>query len=84
MANPVQRGKGYGTAVQRLASDYLLGLPETNSAFAYTMEENVAERRALLKAGFVEEGAMPSEYYRVKPPPERCVLYVRGKEAGGK
>jgi RimJ/RimL family protein N-acetyltransferase len=84
LADARERGKGYGTAVQALASNYLLGLPETNSVFAYTMEDNSAERRALQKAGFAEVGLMPSEYFRVNLPPEKCVLYVRRKESSEK
>jgi len=65
LANPLERGKGYGAAVQRLASDYLLALPETRSVFAFTFLANVAEQRALIKAGFREEGLLPHSHYRV-------------------
>ena len=41
----------------------------------------VAERRALTKAGFVELGPLPHPHYRVEPPPEPCVIYVRIKGA---
>jgi len=77
IANPQERGKGYGTAVQRLAAEYLLGLSETRSVFAYTYTTNEAERRALAKAGFEEAGELPDVHYRVRLPPERSVLYVR-------
>ena len=76
IADPAERGKGYGTAAQVLAVAQLLALPETNSVFAYTMHDNTAERRALSKAGFSEAGLMPHEYYRVNLPREECVLYV--------
>ena len=76
IADPAERGKGYGTAAQRLAIAHLLALPQTNSVFAYTMRENAAERRALLKAGFVEAGPMPHPYYQVALPTEECILYV--------
>jgi RimJ/RimL family protein N-acetyltransferase len=77
IADPTDRGRGCGTAVQALAAEFLLQLAETHSVFAYTFEENVAERRALQKAGFEEVGRMPHPYYRVKLPSETCVLYVR-------
>ena len=77
IADPVERGKGYGTACQKLALNFLLPRPETHSVFAYTFATNKAEQRALQKAGFEEMGPMPSSYYRVRLPPEPCVLYVR-------
>ena len=77
IADPANRGKGYGTAAQALALDFLLQQEETNSVFAYTLIENKAERLALQKAGFVEAGPMPSAYYRVDLPPEECILFVR-------
>lgn len=77
IAEPHDRGKGYGTAVQKLALDYLLQQPETRSVFAYTYAMNKAERRSLEKAGFKEKGYLPHPYYRVSLPPEKSVLYVR-------
>ena len=77
IADPAERGKGYGTASQSLALEFLLPLRETHSVFAYTFETNKAERRALQKVGFEEVGRMPSSHYRVKLPPETCILYVR-------
>ena len=80
IADPAERSRGRGTAAQALASEFLLRLRETHSVFAYTFATNKAERRALQKAGFEEAGLMPSAYYRVKLPPEECVLYVRRRE----
>lgn len=78
IAEPGERGKGYGASAQVLASEFLLGLPQTHSVFAYTMAANAAERRALEKAGFFEEGLLPSEYYDVgRLPPEPCILYIK-------
>ena len=79
IAEPRERGKGYGTAVQMLASGILLRLPETHTVFAYTFFNNLGERRALEKAGFEYAGYLPSEYYRVASPPEEWVLYIRRK-----
>lgn len=80
IAEPNERGKGYGTAAQELALDYLLQRPETQSIFAYTYATNKAERRSLQKAGFEERGCLPHPYYKVKLPPEESVLYVREKD----
>jgi RimJ/RimL family protein N-acetyltransferase len=76
----MERGKGYGTAVQRLASDYLVARDETASVFAFTLRVNVGERRALEKAGFQEVGGLPNPYYRVESPElseQPCVLATR-------
>ena len=81
LAAPMERGKGYGTAVQRLASDYLVTCDETASVFAFTLSTNVGERRALEKAGFHEVGELPHAYYRVDRPEQPCVLLTRVKSA---
>jgi len=80
IAEPNERVKGYGTAAQKLALDYLLQQPETHSVFAYTYVTNQAERRSLEKAGLEERGGLPDPYYRVRLPPEKSVLYVREKD----
>lgn len=77
IANPKERGKGYGTAAQQVVVDYLLERRETRSVFAYTYVTNLAERRALEKVGLIELGPLPHAYYRVEAPPEPCILYVK-------
>jgi RimJ/RimL family protein N-acetyltransferase len=80
LADPLERGQGYGAAVQRLASDYLLALPATRSVFALTFWANVAEQRALIKAGFREEGLLPHVHYRVhrtELSEQPCLLFVK-------
>ena len=52
IAKESERGKGYGTEIQKLAVKILQERSETNSIFAYTMNENIAERRVLEKCGF--------------------------------
>jgi len=81
LADPGERGKGYGTATQQLAADSLLARPDTRSIFAYTAVGNTAERRALQKAGFAEVGLLPHAYYHVELPPHPCVLHARQKQA---
>ena len=76
LADPTDRGKGYGTSAQRLAAEYLAMWPDTCSVFAFTMAENEAERRALLKAGFREEVPMPNPRYPMTLPAVPCVLFV--------
>jgi RimJ/RimL family protein N-acetyltransferase len=84
LADPLERGKGYGAAVQRLASDYLLARPETRSVFAFTFLANVAEQRALIKAGFRDEGLLPHAHYRVhraELSEQPCLLFVKPRGA---
>jgi RimJ/RimL family protein N-acetyltransferase len=84
IANPSNRGKGYGTTVQSLAAEFLLYFPTTLSVFAYTSAQNIAEQQALKKAGFKQEGLIPVSYYRVPEPHDEtlrpCVLYARRRE----
>jgi len=53
---PASRGKGYGTAAQRLLVRYLFAHSQANRIEAGTEVTNLAERRALEKAGFTREG----------------------------
>lgn len=55
---PEHRGRGLGTAAQRLLIDYLFDHTTANRIEATTNGENVAEQRALEKAGFRREGVM--------------------------
>jgi RimJ/RimL family protein N-acetyltransferase len=81
LADPQNRGKGYGTAVQRLASEYLAQQPETRTIFAFTLDKNLPERRALVKAGFHEVGPMPNQRYPAVLPEDPCTLYVWGHDS---
>lgn len=79
IADEEERGKGYGTSTQLLAIEILKKREETNSIFAYTMNENIAERRSLEKCGFDLTGNLINPYYRVNLGalnPENFVLYV--------
>jgi [ribosomal protein S5]-alanine N-acetyltransferase len=55
---PEHRGKGLGTAAQRLLADYLFSTTLANRLEATTEIDNVAEQRALEHAGFVREGVL--------------------------
>lgn len=53
---PEARGNGFGVDAQRQLADYLFATTDANRVEASTDVENLAEQRALDKAGFVREG----------------------------
>jgi RimJ/RimL family protein N-acetyltransferase len=55
---PGQRGRGYGAAAQRALAEYLFATTLTERIEAETDVENVAEQRALERAGFTREGVL--------------------------
>jgi RimJ/RimL family protein N-acetyltransferase len=55
---PEARGKGYGTQAQRLLARYLFAHTPVHRIEAFTETGNVAEQRALERAGFTREGVM--------------------------
>jgi len=55
---PDHRGKGLGTAAQRLLADYLFSTTLTNRLEATTEADNLVEQRALQNAGFIREGLL--------------------------
>ncbi|HZE33426.1 MAG TPA: GNAT family protein [Actinoallomurus sp.] len=55
---PEARGHGYGTEAHRLLSRYLFAHTTVNRIQADTEVDNVAECRALERAGFSREGVM--------------------------
>jgi len=55
---PEHRGKALGTTAQCLLADYLFSTTLTNRLEATTEVDNVAEQRALERAGFVREGLL--------------------------
>jgi RimJ/RimL family protein N-acetyltransferase len=58
------RGKGYGTIAQRLLVDYLFRHTPAHRVEADTELENIAEQRALEKAGFTREGVIRGVIWR--------------------
>jgi ribosomal-protein-alanine N-acetyltransferase len=50
------RGQGRGTAAQRLLVEYLFATTLANRVQAITNVENIAEQKALERAGFRREG----------------------------
>jgi RimJ/RimL family protein N-acetyltransferase len=61
---PEHRGKGIGTEAQRQAVDLLFRATNVNRIEAHTDVENVAEQRALTKAGFTSEGVIRGGQWR--------------------
>ncbi len=55
---PEARGRGVGTAAQRLVADHLFATTELDRVEASTDVGNVAEQQALEKAGFRREGVL--------------------------
>jgi RimJ/RimL family protein N-acetyltransferase len=61
---PEARGQGYGTQAHRLLSGYLFAHTLVNRIQATTDIGNVAEQRALEKAGFSREGVLRGFAFR--------------------
>lgn len=61
---PEQRGKGYGAAAQRALAAYLFATTPVERVEADTDVDNVAEQRALEKAGFRREGVLRRAQWR--------------------
>ncbi|HEX6543391.1 MAG TPA: GNAT family protein [Ktedonobacterales bacterium] len=61
---PEERGKGYGSEAQRLFADYLLYTYPIGRVEASTDIENIAEQRALERAGFQREGVARAAAWR--------------------
>jgi RimJ/RimL family protein N-acetyltransferase len=61
---PEHRGKGHGAQAQRLGAAYLFEHTMMERVEAGTEAENVAEQRALEKAGFTREGVLRRSCFR--------------------
>lgn len=61
---PAVRGHGIGTVAQRLLAEWLLETTYVERIEASTDVENVAEQKALERAGFVQEGILRSAQER--------------------
>jgi RimJ/RimL family protein N-acetyltransferase len=61
---PDQRGKGHGTAAQRLLADYLFAHFTLQRVEASTDVDNLAEQRSLEKAGYTREGVLRGFQWR--------------------
>jgi len=61
---PDARGKGHGTKAQRLIASYLFDNTYLERVEAGTEADNIAEQRALEKAGFTREGVLRKSCFR--------------------
>lgn len=61
---PDHRGKGHGSEAQRLAADYLFAHTLRERVEASTDVDNLAEQKALQKAGFTREGVVRHGSFR--------------------
>ncbi|MCX4764185.1 GNAT family N-acetyltransferase [Streptomyces sp. NBC_01275] len=61
---PQAQGRGVGTRAQRLLVHYLFAHTPVARIEAVTERENIAEQRALEKAGFTREGVLRSLVFR--------------------
>lgn len=61
---PAHRGKGHGSQAQRLGAQYLFEHTMMERVEAGTEQENLAEQRALEKAGFTREGVLRRACFR--------------------
>lgn len=61
---PAFRGRGYGTEAHATIADYLFAHTPAERIEASTEAGNLAEQRALEKAGFVREGVLRKAVFR--------------------
>lgn len=61
---PAHRGRGYGSRAQALLATYLFSATEVYRVEASTDVENLAEQRALDKAGFSQDGVLRGAQFR--------------------
>ena len=61
---PEGRGQGLGTEAQRILADWLFETTPVNRVEASTDVDNIAEARALEKAGFTREGINRGAQFR--------------------
>ena len=76
---PEARGRGYGTEAQRLIAGYLFETTPMHRVEASTDVDNIAEQRALEKAGFTREGVNRGAQFRAGSWHD-LVMYARIRE----
>ncbi|HEX9551356.1 MAG TPA: GNAT family protein [Candidatus Limnocylindrales bacterium] len=76
---PEARGQGYGTEAQRLIARYLFETTPAHRVEASTDVDNLAEQRALEKAGYTREGVNRRAQWRAGGWHD-LVLYARLRE----
>ena len=81
MLAPEFRGRGYGSAAQRLLARYLFAHTQVNRVEAITEITNVGEQWALEKAGFTREGILRGATYRAGQWHDQVIYSVLPNEA---
>lgn len=78
---PAARGQGIGSLAQRLLASELFAVTDAHRIEASTDVENIAEQRALERAGFTREGIARQAQYRGDGRHHDLVLYgvLRGE-----
>ena len=61
---PAARGRGIGATAQRMLADLFFAHTTVNRVEAHTDVENIAEQRALERAGFSREGLIRGAQWR--------------------
>ncbi|GHK01031.1 alanine acetyltransferase [Streptomyces sp. Y2F8-2] len=81
---PAARGRGMGTQAQRLLAEYLFDHTRAERLQAWTDFANLAEQRALEKAGFVREGVLRSAQWRGGQWHDQIIFsMLRAERSGG-
>jgi RimJ/RimL family protein N-acetyltransferase len=81
---PDARGHGYGVEAQVLLAAHLFTTTKVNRIEAMTDVENLAEQRALEKAGFTREGVLAGAQFRASAMHDLVVYgLVRGSSKPG-
>ncbi|HEU4567868.1 MAG TPA: GNAT family protein [Marmoricola sp.] len=79
---PAHRGLGYGAAAQRLLARHLLATTDVQRVEASTDVDNVAERRALERAGFTLDGVLRGAQERMGERRDLAVYAVLRSDLG--
>jgi RimJ/RimL family protein N-acetyltransferase len=79
---PAHRGQGYGWAAQRALAEYLFATTLTERIEAETDVENIAEQRALERAGFTREGVLRHSQFRAGHWRDNVIYSVLRGEVG--
>ncbi|MFB9397294.1 GNAT family N-acetyltransferase [Streptomyces echinatus] len=81
---PAAHGRGIGTQAQRLLAEYLFDHTRAERLQAWTDCANLAEQRALEKAGFVREGVLRSAQWRGGQWHDQVIFsMLRAERSGG-
>lgn len=78
---PVARGHGHGARAQRMLARYLFTVTDVHRVQASTDVTNIAEHKALERAGFQREGVLRGAQWRLGDWHD-LVIYARLREDG--